>query len=805
MMIPRKSAAIGLVIALVLFSSFVFHIIRDDLRIEKIEYALEDYSETYPQQKVYLHLDKPHYEYGDIIWFRAYLVNALNHLPDKRSTNLYVELINPSKSVIASKRFRVTDGFTKGDFMIRDTMPEGLYQIRAYTNWMRNFDTEFYFARNIPVTNPVYKTHISPADSKKNKRILRRHQNKLKDFDVQFLPEGGNLVYGLASKVGFKTVNRSGKGVDVSGTILDSEKNQVVHFSTHAKGMGHFIFKPVKGKKYYAIVETDDESMKVNLPVPLEKGIVMNVDNSPADIIRVKLTSNRSATNDRYANEVILIGQTRGKVHFSQILDLSEDSAEVLVNKYLFPSGITQMTVFSSRLIPLAERLVFINHQDYISFDVRSYNRITKDSLRLQIVSTDNSKNPVRADFSMALLDVDNLDKDRFNYNIVNYLMLTSDLKGYVEDPEFYFENSGDFTRQALDNLMITQGWRRFNWELVLSGKKPEMKYEIEKNLTVEGKITRELFEIPLSGCDVRLTIPDRYNDIFYTSSDKNGNFKFNNLVYYDTIHVKIEANKPSGRKNLVIVLPEFKPEEVYHYYGDLFLTTSSSRNNKAYRRKMHIETLRRMEEERTREAERNQIKGIYGEPDDVVRGEDIPEGYTNILQALQGRVPGVDIQGTKVIIRGVKTLYGSTDPLYIIDGMPVDNVQNVLNIPIQDVDRIEILKGSSTAIYGSRGANGVIAVYTKRGEFMVKGRVEFEMLGFATPRTFYQPRFNDPGMNDEYRPVTLGWIPDISTGKNGSVTIKQAIPESVERIMIMVEGLSTEGIPGASKFIVSL
>jgi TonB-dependent SusC/RagA subfamily outer membrane receptor len=804
-MIRNKLIRIGFIIVLMLSSSFVSKWINNDLRIEKIEYALENFSENFFQQKVYLHLDKPYYEYGDIIWIKAYLVNALSHLPDKHSTNLYVDLINPAKTVVETKRFRLKDGFAKGDFMIRDTMPEGLYQIRAYTNWMRNLGPDFYFSKNIPITNPVYKTHLSRSDSKKNKRILKRRLNRLKDIDFQFLPEGGNLVYGLTSKVGFKAVNTAGKGIAVTGTVFNSKKEAIVDFSTHAKGMGHFRFKPVKGEKYYARIESDGISFKANLPSPLEKGIVLDIDNLPADIIRVKLASNRFRTDDRSANEVILIGQTRGKIHFSQIIDLSNGSAEVSINKYLFPTGIAQITVFSSRLIPLAERLVFINHNDFVSFRLSSVEKISKDSLQLKILSVNNDETPAQSDFSMALLDADNIDENKFNGNIICYLTLTSDLKGYIEDPQFYFENTDSFTNQAMDNLMMTQGWRRFNWEVVLSEKQPDIKYEVEKSITIEGKITRELFEIPLSNCDVKLTVFDQYNDVFYDKSSKNGNFKFDNLIYSGKVDVKIEANRPSGRKNLVIVLPEHEPDELYNYYGDVFLTTVSARDNKAYRSKMHIETRKRLEEEQKKESERNIIKGIYGEPDNIIRAEDIPEGYTNVLQAIQGRVPGVDVQGSKVIIRGIKTFYGSTDPLYIVDGIPVDNVQNVLNIPIQDVDRIEILKGPSTAIYGSRGANGVIAVYTKRGEFLIKGRLEFQMLGYATPRKFYVPKYNYSENADEYRPVTLGWIPDIRTDENGYVTIIQSLPGNAEKIMIVMEGLSMDGIPGASKLVIDL
>jgi TonB-dependent SusC/RagA subfamily outer membrane receptor len=140
-----------------------------------------------------------------------------------------------------------------------------------------------------------------------------------------------------------------------------------------------------------------------------------------------------------------------------------------------------------------------------------------------------------------------------------------------------------------------------------------------------------------------------------------------------------------------------------------------------------------------------------------------------------------------------------------VIDGIPVNDIESILNIPIQDVDRIEVLKGAKSAIYGSRGANGVIAVYTKRGEFMVKGRLEFRMLGYATPGEFYLPKFDYSDSTDKYRPVTLGWIPDVMTDTNGYATIKQSLPENTGRIMIMIEGLSLQGIPGASKYIVNL
>jgi TonB-dependent SusC/RagA subfamily outer membrane receptor len=802
-MILRRTAILILVV--ISFLGLISLNLEDEdtgnSRLRKIRSSLENYYSVYPQQKVYLHLNKPSYKAGENIWFKAYVVNGTNHRPDTLSTNLYAELINSRKEVIEIKRIRLTDGFGHGDFVLRDTLPEGLYQIRSYTNWMRNFGNDFYFVINFPFRNPHFKEYISRREANFNKRIIRDDKKKSEFFDIQFLPEGGRLVNDIECVVGFKAINALGRSVQVRGDVYDSDKNKIVSFSSFHNGMGAFRIKPVKDKRYYALVSfSGSREMKVDLPASVERGIVMTVDNSDHDYILIDLRSNRVRTDDRTANEFFLIGHVRGKIYHSSVVNLAEEHVRVRLEKSIFPAGILHLALFSYRYEPLAERLVFVNHNDSMIIKVNRefITRDENDSVQLVIDVHDALGKSLRSNISLSVFDAEDVYPGLSYGSIRTNLLLTSDLSGNIENPEYYFKGKSDSESVALDYLMLTQGWRRFSWQEVMNNELPEIKYPVEKYITIAGRITGDFIKFPLKDCSVILTILDEYNDQFYQESDSRGYFQFDNLIYYDTVNLKIEALRPSKRKNLLIVLPEENPEEVVRYYGDNELTTVSERDNKSYRRKKNIEFREAMQKKEKEESERNMLTSIYGEPDYVITSDEIPSGYSDVLQVIKGRVPGVMVTGNSVLIRGPGTLYGSTEPLYLIDGVSVSGVGSVLAIPVEDIDRIEILKGPSAAIYGSRGANGVIAIYTKRGMFMKRGVIELQMLGYYTPREFYQPKYEVYGDSQVYKPSAIYWIPEVRTGVSGKASVSFHVPGNTLKYMVVIEGISYEGHPGS-------
>ena len=165
------------------------------------------------------------------------------------------------------------------------------------------------------------------------------------------------------------------------------------------------------------------------------------------------------------------------------------------------------------------------------------------------------------------------------------------------------------------------------------------------------------------------------------------------------------------------------------------------------------------------------------------------------MFEVMKGRVPGMNIYGDQIIIRGPNTIMGSNQPLFLIDGMPTHDVEAIKSIPVEDIDRIEVLKGPSAAIYGMQGANGVIAVYTKRGHYVRRGVIEFDMLGYSTPRKFYQPKYlpeNEPELN-----YTVYWKPVIITSASGKATLLLDKPKVNGDYRIVVEGVSYEGHVG--------
>lgn len=757
-----------------LLAAFTAGFSDEDLRYRRIRAAIDRFTQEYPQQKVYLHTDKAAYRGGNTLWFKAYLVSALSHFPDTISTNLYVELISPFQTRIQIKRIQLFHGFGVGDFTLSDTLPEGLYQLRAYTSWMLNFDPAFQYRQNFQLINPGYSRYISPREAKSNKKEIDNISRFEADIDLQFMPEGGYLVEGIESVVAFKAINKMGKGVDVDGIIADDKGNKVTSFTGYYKGIGTFLLKPEKGVRYFAHTQDNGKMRKTALPMPLETGLVMHVD-SREQVVLVTLTSNRPSTADPSAQEIIVTGQTGGRIYYRNIVRLNNNKAQLEIPKRVFPTGIMQLTAFSGRGVPLAERLVFVGKREEMKVRFIASDTFTREGkmILLEISTRDAEGKPVPANFSLSVTREMNSGWNMNKDNICSNLLLTSDLKGFVEDPLNYFKPGSAGASRAIDNLMLTQGWRRFDWNKLLAGDYPEIRYFEEKGISVYGRITHDFFNIPLRNCKVQLSVMDEYNDVFTQQTLKNGVFLFENMVYYDTIKVKIEAWRPSGRRNLVIVLPDAGFAEVSgQQQGNYSLITQSERDNREYRRKLADEYEKAMDEaqERLKEEHNNEIKGIYGEADHVVRSEDLSHGYANVLEALKGKVPGMQINGNQVLIRGPNTIYGSTQPLFLLDGIPVQDAGVIQSLAVEDIDRVEILKGPSTAIYGSRGANGVVAVYTKRGRFMLRGVIDFEMLGYSVPRVFYEPKYKSGAEpEDNY---TVYWNPVVRTNTAGKARV---------------------------------
>lgn len=758
--------------------------------LEKIKDAFTTYIDSLHPQKVYLHTDKSYYFSGELVWFRTYLLNGTSHTPEIKSQHVYVELVDPYKHIVQIIRVRADAENSSGDFLLSDTIPEGIYQIRAYTNWMKNFGPDYYFTKNIEIRNSNKKYLITGKQAKQNRKIVKRTNQQKNKYSVGFFPEGGNILAGITNRIAFKVENEFGEGITAEGKIVNSKKEVVAEFKTEYDGMGAFYLKSKANEKYVAIIHFENgQKKKINLPMAFENSVGISLRDE-SETIFLSIKSNKESSKDRSANEFVLIGHTRGKIYHTSSSNLIDKDTLIKIDKKIFPSGIVHFTLFNNRLSPVSERLFFINHNDFQNFNVRA--KVKANTLQIGIQPAFPLKTN---DFSgsISILLSDSTHCKLPSTNIISNLLLTSDLPGYIPNPAYYLDNSNQLVNRHVDLLMMTHGWKRYLWTDIIEMKYPDIDFNLEHGITVQGKITREILELPLKDASVKLFILSEYNDEFSTYSAKNGFFKFENLNYFDTIDVKIVARKKSGGKNLLINLDESGYDEVVKYNGNFFLTTTSEIDMKAYRRQQN-EIAREEINRREKELDSIFAQTIHGKPDYVLWADELPPGYSNILEAMQGRIPGVQITGNQVIIRGVHTFLGSTDPLVLVDGIYTD-VEMLRNMPVEDVERVEILKGPSASAYGSRGGNGVIAVYTKRGHFMKKGEISFSMLGYHIAEKFHSPSTESIHKRIEQKqlPLTVYWNPKLHLTNNERL-LSLALERNNKDIIVILEGTDQQG-----------
>ncbi len=752
---------------------------ESDTLIMQLQEIANNYYSVSPHQKVYLHTDKAVYSNRENIWIKAYVLNSVAEHPDNFSSNLYVELINPDNEVSEMHRFALKNGFAEGYITLRDTLAEGIYHIRAYTNIMRNRGLEFAFVKSIKLNNENYKYIISPKEARKNRKKIERWNQKVK-LELHIHGEGGTLTNGLTNNFVFSAVNKvNDKGMYVKGKVVDENKKVIASFESNAYGMGTFKFTPEKDTKYQVLIEKKKgHYQKFPLPGRQDIGIAMQISKTNTSDYLVEVFSNIPATKDPSVKNLYFLGTANGKAFLMKRFDRSTPKITYVLDNSELSPGIIQLLVTDSKMNILAQRLILVDKENSFEFNVEPFMKDTVRYLRLK-------PGKQAEDMNLSLAVTTNPDAYP-NSSITDEMLYVSEI-GKSPTLDFNYLLTEGASWDELDVFLMMNNNYRYEWNRILKGEEPVVQYPPEKGITITGKITTEVFDIPIKQADLKMYVLEKYNDYFTTLSGDKGIFKFDNVYFTDSSLIKIVARKPSGSKNLLIHLdtdhpeiPEFSPK----YY---FLTTISKRNQRLYRKMKNDEAreeIRRREDE-LRDYYSNKIAGM---PDQIIYGSELNSNYVNVLDAIKGRAAGVSVVGDQVIIRGQNTILGSTEPLYLLDDMPTD-VSGIKTVPVESVERIEIYKGPSAASYGVRGANGIISVRTKRGFNIKKGEIEFEMLGYQSPKEF-----------DSHIPVTscdsktVAWIPRLEFNDGAAIIELPGIPDECGTLYIRIEGIGSDG-----------
>ena len=383
--------------------------------------------------------------------------------------------------------------------------------------------------------------------------------------DVQFFPEGGSLIAGITSKVAFKAVGANGLGIDVKGIVVDNDNNQVAAFSPAHLGMGYFYLKPEDGKTYKAkLTYSDGTQSIIDLHKPETSGIVLSVDNDPIPKASVKITANNAYYLENRGKNYSLVIYSGG---IATTVTCKLDSPVITLDilKRRLHTGVTTVTLFSSGGEPLAERLLFVQNYDQLSLNTGSDKAVyaKREEVKINLNAMNRAGAAAEGHFSIAVTDQNKMPVDENTENtIISNLLLTSDLKGYVEQPNYYFADTSAIARKNLDVLMLTQGYRRFEWKQVLDNSYPPIAYQPEKNLEIKGMI-KSFGGKPIIGGTITLCCHQKGGPILTSVSDDKGMFHFQNLVFADTTHFVLSAINAKGKNSTNITYFKDEPEPV--------------------------------------------------------------------------------------------------------------------------------------------------------------------------------------------------------------------------------------------------
>lgn len=883
---PRLAVFAGLLLAFA--SSVAFN--TDDDPLKAIISKLEKFRSQYPQEKVHLHLDKPFYAIGDDIWFKAYVVDAESHQLSGLSKILNVELVSEDDSIKQSLRLPLTVGVTWGDFKLSDSLQEGNYRIRAYTNYMRNFGEEYFFDKTVMVGNAIsnnivtavnyqYETegtaqkvnatinyadmdggaltgkevtydvqldlrniargkattdgrgdiHISFLNNQPALQSGRVHtvlkldkqrsvhksfpiKSTSNETDVQFFPEGGNQVYGIRSKVAFKAVGADGLGRNITGYVSDGNGEKVSEFKSEHAGMGYFAFQPAAGQTYTATVKFPDGSEKKTvLPRAQAEGFVLGAVNSDSTNLLVKISASPAMV--AAGGELTLIAQSNSVVKFVSKNKLNDAVFSASIPKSRFPTGILQLTLFNQQNQPVAERLVFISHNDLLNVTVNGpkTSGILK-KVRMDMDVKDPSGKPVFGSFSVSVTDATKVPVDvNQETTIVNDLLLTSDIKGYIEQPNYYFEGTDEQKIRHLDNLMLTQGWRRFTWKNLMAGNFPPLIYQAEDGITISGRVT--LNKKPVAGGKVMLISSQGTFFLIDTLTDAEGRFAFKNLVFPDSTRLVVQARTGKEKKFVQIALDRIPPQLVSKSKNAAAVEVNVNKQLTDYLKnsRNQFEDLRRLvdrnimlSEVKIVERVEKTVKGssnLAGRADMIIHGDEL-ETCINILDCLQGRVPGLMIrEGRPFLLRNAgKSMSGPAPMTIIVDG--INTAADELEaINPTDVEGIEVLKGATTSIYGMRGGGGVLIITTKAPgspryyNTYTPGVISYMPKGYYAAREFYMPNYDDATINGRTPDLrtTIFWHPNLIV-RSGKASFEFYNSEGKGAHRVTIEGIDGNG-----------
>jgi hypothetical protein len=792
-------------LALILLSPLLSH-----AQTQKVDSMMGVYAERYPQEKIYVHFDKNLYHSSETIWFKAYIFSGAD--PSLFSKNFYAELSDPSGAVIQRKVYPISESSAAGNFDLPKDVKARHLHFRAYTTWMTNFDTAFYFEKDIRI--------YDPRDSVITVTIVAR------ETKLQFFPEGGDLVAGVEGMVAFKANDQFGMPVNIKGSIQDKTGKEVLTFASEHDGMGRFPVTPDKGDSLTA-VWLDDRKVehRTGLPSVRPYGAVLRAITANQKVL---FSVARSSEGGPELKHLTIIAHMHQHLVYKARINLEENfmSGGTIPTAQL-PSGVLQLTIFNSAMLPIAERVVFVNNHDYlfnpgVVVQLKGIVRRGKNSLIIDVPDT------LRSNCSLSVTDATADGLFPTDDNIVSRLLVTGELRGKIHDPYYYFMGTADSLMAQLDLVMLTHGWRRFKWEALARGQVPVIKNPEQDYLSMRVEVLGvDPFKIAKEeSLNVIVNKKDSSTQMYQVPHISGSKFGVTGLVFYDTVkafymfninHALSSQAAVTFNTGLVPGIRWVKPlsaafegwtaEDSAYLRRNRYIALEEARVKPVDDQKVKtLQTVTKTARVKTdaEKLDERYASGMFSGGDarifDLVN-DNLASAYPDIFTYLQGKVAGLQItvSGSPGGAPGLSWRGGR--PSLYLNEMQTD-AQGIQNVPVTDIALVKVFRPGSGVGFGG-GAGGTIAIYTKKGgdekrnDPNIKGLDRAILIGYTLPKEFYVPNYLENNSLNEAEDLrtTLYWKPFVLTDKDSKrVNIDFFNNDISKKFRVVLEGFNEEG-----------
>ncbi|MBS1533428.1 MAG: hypothetical protein JSU01_24225 [Bacteroidetes bacterium] len=748
------------------------------------------YQQSNLREKLFVHINKNFYESGEILWFKVYCVDAANNKPLGLSKVAYIELIDGNHTPVVQTMVALKDGSGSGSVFLPFSLNSGHFIFRAYTSWMKNFDPGYFFQSRVTVFNPRKPVaEATPVTS---------------GIDIQFFPEGGHLVQGLSSKVAFKMIGSDGKGVAGNGVVVTSHGDTAVKFSALKFGMGSFMFTPKVGESYRALVKINNQVLTKDLPHIDESGYVLQVTDEGSQW-KVHIQS----SGDDRSKPVYLMLHNNYSIKQAEEVHLDQQgSATVMISKSKPDEGISYITLFDAQR-PVCERMIFKRPTGKLLINARADQPVyeTRKKVNIAISASDESNQSPAADLSVSVFRADGL-QDTDPGHISGYLWLRAALKGNIESPDYYLENTDKQADEALDNLLLSQGWTQFDWSKVTAGIAPKFKFLPEyTGPIITGRVTDITNNKLVAGLTAYLTINGNPQKLYVAQSDSTGRVLFNVQNFYGPHELVAQANGTVDSIYRIDIQTPFAEAVAGGRLAPLDLNPDA--------RKMLLENSVNMQVQNIFSGD--QVKQFYkpaidstwffGQPGKSYKLDDYTR-FTTMEEVLREYVVSIGVakhQGKFVIhMFDGDRLIG--DPLVLIDGVPVFDADKLFKWDPLKIKRLDMV--THDYLYGPDLFHGIMSFTTYKDDgasFEIDPHaVVLDYDGLQQERKFYSPVYDSDAPRNSTIPdfrTALYWNPNVNTDANGKSSLSFYTSDKAGRYVGIIEGITADGKSGSKVF----